>query len=121
VLRGSQGTRGFANSDWREEHDCTVASAFAADRLQCSYIDVRSSKFREDMGNGTGAVVAVNEKRRTFAQPELGLLCGGDKSRAVLRDEFELRSPWSVLVAPECEEVHARANRGATGAELGVK
>jgi hypothetical protein len=78
------------------------APPFATDHLQCGYIDVRPGKFREDIGNGTGAVVAVNEQRRTFAQLELGLLCGGDKSRAVFGDEFELRSPWSVLVAPEC-------------------
>jgi hypothetical protein len=102
ALRGSQDTRGFPSSGWPEEHDCTVAPPFATDRLQCGYIDVRPGKFREDIGNGTGAVVAVNEQRRTFAQLELGLLCGGDKSRAVFGDEFELRSPWSVLVAPEC-------------------
>jgi hypothetical protein len=108
VLRGSQDTRGFASSGWRKEHDCAVASTFATDRLQCGYIDVCPSKFREHIGNGTGAVVAVNEKRCTFAQPELGLLCGGDKNRAVFGDKFELRSPWSVLIAPECDEVHAR-------------
>jgi len=60
-------------------------------------------KFPEDIGNGTGAVLAMNVKRRTFAQPELGLLCGGNKSGAVFGDEFKLRSPRSVLVTPECD------------------
>ena len=69
------------------------------------------SKFREDIGNCTGAVVAVNVKRRTLAQPELGLLCGGHKSGAVFGNEFELRSPRSMLVTPECDEVHARVTQ----------
>jgi hypothetical protein len=50
-------------------------------------------KFREDIGNGTGAVFAVNVKRRTLAQPELGLFGGSEKSRAVFGNEFELCSP----------------------------
>jgi hypothetical protein len=48
--------------------------------LHCDQIDVRPSKFREDIGNGTGAVIAVNEKCRTLAQPELGLFGSGNKS-----------------------------------------
>jgi hypothetical protein len=75
--------------------------------LHSRYVDTRPRKSGEDIGDGTGAVFAVNVKRRTFAQPELGLLCGGDKSGAVFGDEFKLRSPCSVLIALECDEVYA--------------
>jgi hypothetical protein len=54
---------------------------------------MRPGKFPEDIGNGTGAVVPVNVKSRTFAQPELGLLCGGNKNRAFFWDEFKAMKP----------------------------
>jgi hypothetical protein len=94
-------------SVWWEEHDCAVASRTTADRLQNAYIDSRPRKSREDIGNGTGAGLAVNVKRRIFAQPELGLLCGSNKSGAVFGDEGKLRSSCSVLIAPERDSVYA--------------
>ena len=36
------------------------------------------------------------------------LLCGGDKRRAVFGDEFELRPSYTIGIAPNCNEVHAR-------------
>ena len=68
ALRGSQDTRSFGSSGWPKEHYCAIASPFATHRLQCGYIDMRLSKFREHIGNCTRTVVTVNEKRRAFAQ-----------------------------------------------------
>jgi hypothetical protein len=113
ALRGSQNSRSLASGSWREEDDCAVASTSAAHRLHCCHVDARSRKFR---GDGTGTVVPVNVQRRTFAQPELSLLCGGHKSGGVFGDEFELRSPRSVLVTPECDEVHARITQRSQNA-----
>src|ERR1700751_4774846 len=107
ALRSTQDAGSFASSGFWQEHDCAVTSSSAAYPLHCRHINMRPRKFREDIGNGTGAVVAVDVKSGTFAHPELGLLCGGEKRGTVFGNEFELRSPLTVLVTPECDEVHA--------------
>src|ERR1700745_41622 len=108
ALCRAQDARSFASGAWRQEHDCAVASPSTADRLHCLHIDTRPRKFREDVSDSTGPVVAVNVKRRTFAQPKLGLLCGGDKGSTILWYKLELRPPFSVGISPAGDEIDSR-------------
>src|ERR1700740_2611359 len=108
MLCSAQDARSFASSGWRQEHDCAVACPSTADRLHCRHIDTCPREFREDVSDSTGAVVAVNVKRRAFAQPKLGLLCGGDKSSTILWYKLELRPPFSVGISPDGDEIDSR-------------
>jgi hypothetical protein len=107
-LRNAQSSRGFLSIRSRNKHHSAEPPPTATYHLDCANTDSRLSELFEDVGDNSSAVVAANIECRSLTQFEFGLSCSGDKRGAVFGDEFELRPSYTLGIAPNCNEVHAR-------------